>query len=172
MPVRLHVGLTERKRMPRRHRELQANEIEPRDQLGHAVLHLQAGVHLEEVEPAGIDEVLHGAGPRVVDRSSDRDGGVPHPPSGRIGHEDGRRLLHHLLVATLHGALPVEEVQDGALGVPHDLDLDVTGGLEIPLQEHLVGTEGGRRLTLGRGHRIGELARRAHEAHAAATAAG
>ena len=89
-----------------------------------------------------------------------------------IGHQDGRCLLHHLLVAPLHGALPVEQVQDGAVCVPHDLDLDVTGSLEIPLEEHLVRAEGGGRLTLGRCHRIGELARLAHEAHAAAAAAG
>ena len=92
--------------------------------------------------------------------------------AGRRGHEDGRRLLHDLLVPALHGALPVEQVQDGAVAVPHHLDLDVTGGLEIALQEHLVRAEGGGCLALGRGHGVGQVARRTHEAHAAAAAAG
>ena len=55
---------------------------------------------------------------------------------------------------------------------PDHLDLDVAGGLEVALEEDLVRTEGGRRLALGRGHGVGQLARRTHEAHAAAAAAG
>ena len=140
----VHVGLGEGKGLPGRHRQLQAHEVEPGDQLGHPVLHLEAGVHLQEVEATGIDQVLHGAGARVADRPGHRHGGLPHLPAGRLGHQDGRRLLHHLLVPALDRALPVEQVQHGAVGVPDDLDLDVTGGLEVALEEHLVRTEGGR----------------------------
>ena len=45
------------------HRELQTDEVEAGDQLGHAVLDLQAGVHLQEVEAARVGQVLHRATP-------------------------------------------------------------------------------------------------------------
>ena len=58
------------------------------------------------------------------------------------------------------------------MGVPDHLHLDVAGGRQVALQEDLVGAEGGRGLALGRRHGLGQLARLAHEAHAAAATAG
>ncbi len=58
------------------------------------------------------------------------------------------------------------------MAVSHDLHLDVPGGLEIPLQEHLVRAEGRSGLALGGGHGLGELARRPHETHAPTTTSG
>ena len=42
--------LGQRQRLPGGHRELQPHQVEAGDQLGHAVLHLQPGVHLQEEE--------------------------------------------------------------------------------------------------------------------------
>ena len=170
--MRRHCVLAEGKGLSGRHRQLQAHEVEPGHQLGHAVLHLEARVHLQEVEATVVDQVLHGAGSDVADRPGDRHGGVPHLLGGSPRDDDRRRLLHHLLVPALHRALPVEQVQDGPVGVPDHLDLDVAGGVEVALQEDLVGAEGGRRLALRRRHGIGQFAGRAHEPHAAAAATG
>ena len=56
--------------------------------------------------------------------------------------------------------------------VPDHLHLDVARRVQVALEEHLVGPEGRRGFALGRGHGLGELAGRAHQAHAAAAAAG
>src|SRR3546814_20006576 len=51
-------------------RDLQRHEVDVEDRLGHRVLDLQAGVHLEEEEPlpVGVIEELDGPGAEVVDR--------------------------------------------------------------------------------------------------------
>ena len=109
-------------------------------------------------KPLGVDQVLDRADADVVDGPGHGDGRIPHLPADGIGHQHGRRLLDHLLVPALHRALPVEQVQHGAVGVPDHLDLDVAGGLEIALQEDLVRAEGGRRLALRRRHGLDQLA--------------
>ena len=48
--------------------QLEADQVEPGDRLGHRVLHLQPGVHLEEVRvAAAVDDELDGAGVDVAD---------------------------------------------------------------------------------------------------------
>lgn len=62
-----HVLLPEPQRLPGGDTELGEHQIEPGHHLGHRVLHLQAGVHLEKVEVAvGIDQELDGAGVGVA----------------------------------------------------------------------------------------------------------
>ena len=49
--------------------QLVLDEIETRDQLGHGVLDLEPGVHLQEIElAAGVEQELHGPGRVVGDR--------------------------------------------------------------------------------------------------------
>src|SRR3546814_7679895 len=64
-----------RQRLARGHAELPLHQIEAGDQLGHRMLHLQARVHLHEVEGVAIDQELDGAGAAVVDRLSGAQGG-------------------------------------------------------------------------------------------------
>ena len=47
-----HVLLRERQPRARRDLDLQAHQVEPGHQFRDRVLHLEAGVHLQEVEPA------------------------------------------------------------------------------------------------------------------------
>ena len=145
VPGDLDLRLGEGQGAARRHRQLQADQVEAGDQLGDPVLDLQPGVHLQEVEPVRVDQVLHRADADVGDRLRCGDGRVPHLPAGRRRHEDGGRLLDDLLVPALHRALPVEQVEHAAMGVPDDLDLDMAGGGQVPLQEDLVGAERGLR---------------------------
>ncbi len=81
-------------------------------------------------------------------------------------------LLDDLLVPSLDGALALEQMDHGSVGVPQDLDLDVAGTGDVGLQEHGAVAEGGRRLPGGRGDGVGQVARALHHAHAPATTPG
>ena len=84
--------------------QLLLDEVEPGDKLGHRVLDLQPGVHLEEhvlLRP-GVDEALHGARVAVADRLGGTDGPGEHLPAQLRRHARRRRLLGDLLVPPLH----------------------------------------------------------------------
>ena len=166
------VGLPEGQGAAGGHRQLQPHEVEAGHQLGHAVLDLEPGVHLEEVEAARVDQELDRTDAHVVDGTRCRHGRVPHLAAGRGGHEHGRRLLDHLLVPALHRALAVEQVQHVALAVADDLDLDVARRSEVALQEHVVRAERGGSLPPCRGDGLFELVRLVHQAHPPAPSTG
>ncbi|CAB4774300.1 unannotated protein [freshwater metagenome] len=90
--------------------ELHLDEVDERDELGGRVLDLEAGVHLEEEEPAVLVEELGGAGVDVAATLRDLDGGLAH--GGKGGRVDvGRRcFLDELLVAALGRAVACAEV--------------------------------------------------------------
>ena len=61
--------LREGQGLARGHAQLPLHQVQARDHLGDRVLHLQAGVHLQEVVvQVLVDDVLDGAGAAVVDR--------------------------------------------------------------------------------------------------------
>ena len=124
--AQLDVFLPERQLLARRHAKLQMHQVEAGDELGHRMLDLQAGVHLEEVEVAVlVDQELDRAGVLIV-------GGLGHAhrdlahAAAHVLVDDGRgRLFQHLLMAALHRALALAEVDDVAVLVAEDLHLDV-----------------------------------------------
>jgi hypothetical protein len=122
------------------------DQVEPGDELGDAVLDLQARVDLEEVELVArrVDEELDGADRAVGDRPGQRAGrrGQPRPQVG--GEVGGRRLLDHLLVAPLHGAVAVAEHLHLAPAVADHLHLDVPGDGQEALDEQRARPEAGR----------------------------
>ncbi len=97
--------------------------------------------------------------------------GVRADPVAQLRVEVGRRgELDHLLVAALHGAVPLEEVDDLALTVGEDLHLDVAGLDDGLLQEHGGVAERGGGLP-GRGlDGFPQLGGVLHTAHAPAAA--
>ncbi len=100
------------------------------------MFHLDARVHLDEdVVAVAVEEELHGAGVAVADLAGEphRVGADPVPQS-RIEVRRGRQL-DHLLVAALHRAVTLEQVDDVALSVGEDLHLDVAGIDDRLLQE-------------------------------------
>ena len=74
-------------------------------------------------------------------------------------------------MTALHRAVAFTERQHRAVGVGEQLNLDVPGPLEVALEVDAVVAEGRLRLALRRRDRLGELARRAHDAHPAPAAA-
>ena len=100
--------------------DLQADQIEPRDELRNRVLHLQAGVHLQKVEaPVGIHQEFHRARIVVAGRAGGAYGGLPHFVAhlGVHGHQGRRALLDHLLMPPLDRALAFAEVDHIAVAV-------------------------------------------------------
>ena len=133
------------------------------------------GLHsMKQCSPvSGRDEELDGAGVDVA--GAPRRGATA---SARIRARSAsvearrRRDLDDLLVAQLHRAVAVEEVDDVAVGVGEDLHLDVAGPGEQPLDEHGAVAERRRRLAAAALERLGQLLGAVHGAHAAPAAAG
>ena len=154
-------------------RELQRHEVDAVHALGDRVLDLKPGVHLKEEETAvGGEQELHGARTRVADGARGRGGRLAQAlPQLGVDRRRGR-LLDHLLVAALDGALPLPQRPHRTVGVGEDLHLDVAGAGQERLAEHRRVAE--RRLGLAprRLQGRGQLPRVSDDPHAAATAAG
>ena len=157
--------------------QLRAHQVHVRDLLGHGVLHLDAGVHLDEHVLARtlarrVHEELDGARVDVPHLLGEGDGVPVQGLPDLLVQVRGRGHLDDLLVAALERAVPLEEVHDVALAVGEDLHLDVPRPQDGLLEEHGGVAEGGVRLA----HRCLEGAAQVlaalDAAHAAAAAAG
>jgi hypothetical protein len=73
-------------------------------------------------------------------------------------------------VAALETALALAEVDDVAVGVGEDLDLDVTSALDVALDQQRVVAEAGQRLAAGRGEAVGQGRRVADDPHSTSAA--
>src|SRR5690606_6782500 len=129
--------------------------------VGLEVVHVALRVH-DELERAGI-RVLHGAR-GVDDRRAEL---LPLLLGGR--HR--RPFLDQLLMAPLNRALTLAEVDDVAVMVAENLDLDVTRILDVLLDVDVAVAERGLGVALRRLERLGEIRSRADDAHAAPAAA-
>ena len=135
----------------------------PRDQLGDRVLHLQTGVHLEEEELA---RPRRAGTPRCPLRRSPS--AWPAATAATLialaqalVDGGGGRLLDHLLVAALHRAVALAQVDHRAVRVAHDLDLHVARAVSTKRsRKQRVVAEGPRRLAARRPHRAVQVARR------------
>src|SRR3546814_4976654 len=94
---------------------------------------------------------------RISDWSSDvcssdlqRDALLAHRFPHLFGHEGRRRLLDHLLVAALDAAFALVEVEDVAVLVSEDLDLDMARIEDEFLDEDAVVAEAVEPFALGR----------------------
>ena len=153
--------------------DLGPHEVDAGHLLGDGVLHLDTRVDLDEVEAAGVEIVqeLHRARVEVVGRAGDgeRVAGELVPLRGR--EAGGRRAFHDLLVAPLHRAVALEEVDGPAVGIRQDLDLQVAGAANEALEVDVVLAEGCVRLAPGREQGGLELVPGLDPAHAAPAAA-
>ncbi len=174
MAATLQVGLCERECFARGDAELQLDEVESPDHLGHGMFDLQPRVHLHEerlVRAIARDDELDGSGvdvtacPRRGDRlSSDC-------ISLLLGQEGRGRLFDDLLVTPLQAALSLAEVHDVVVSVGEHLDLDVPRTLDEPFDQQRAVAECTERLAFGGCDRGGKIFGREDEAHAFATSA-
>ena len=145
----------ERQRLTGRDPQLLGDEVELRDLFGDAVLHLEAGVHLEEPELAVLVEALDGAGVHVAAATRHLHRGLVHRGADLGAELGGRALLDELLVAALRGAVALAQADDVAVRVGEDLQLDVTGTGEVALHVALAPPEVGDGFTRRRLERLG-----------------
>jgi len=131
--VDLHVALVVCQGTAGSHYNLLFGQVHSGDHLGDGMLHLQAGVHLQEVEVApGVHE-LHCTGAGIAYGLGRFDRNGSHLLSQILAHHRGGRFLNQLLVAALDGAFPVRDIDGLAVIVGQDLKLDVPGLGEILL---------------------------------------
>ena len=116
----------------------QLDEVDAVDLLGHRMLDLQAGVHLEErrlLADRVVDE-LDGARRAVVDGRGERPGRLVQLPAHGIRKRGSGRLLDDLLVAALQRAVAVADHGDAAVARAEQLHLHVAGRPHQALEEH------------------------------------
>ena len=152
--------------------ELLADQVDAGGLLGDRVLHLQAGVHLEERDQAVLaDQILDGAGAVVVGLLADPLGRLVDLLALRVGEERRRRLLDQLLEAALQRAVAGARDDDVAVLVGDHLGLDVARLVQVALDEALAAAERRDGLAGGRLEQLGDLLDAARHLHAAPAAA-
>ncbi len=155
------------------HPQLPGHQVLAGDQFGDRVLHLQAGVHLQKVELAvRAEQELHGAGAHVIAGLGGVHRRLAHASAQVFVDHRGGRFLHHFLVAALHRAVALAQVDDVTVVVAEHLDLHVAGVDHRPLEDQLIVAEAAFRLLTGAFQLGGDLLRFGDHAHAAPAAAG
>ena len=136
------------------------------------MLDLDPGVHFDEVGVAvQVDQELAGTGVAVADLLAQADGAVEDLLAGSLRHGEGGRILDDLLVAALHGAVTVIQVDHVAVVIGQDLDLHVLGAAQVLLDEDLVVAEGLLGLVDGLLELLGHVLGLVDDPHTAAAAA-
>ena len=107
------------------------------------MLHLNSGVHLDEVKLAiGSEEKLDGARVLIVGRPRARQGRLRHALAELGGKGRARRLLHQLLMPSLDGAFAFPQVHHVSPLVPQHLELHVSRICDVLLQVDIGDVEG------------------------------
>ena len=152
--------------------DLRPDQVEAGDDLGDRVLHLDARVHLDEepLVPLEIVQELHRARIVVADLTGQARGRVAEFLDHVLGQPERWGHLDHLLVAALHRAVALEEMDDVAVAVAEHLHLDVLGARDVLLQEDRRVAEGALGLALGLVEQTGQFRLLLDHSHATATA--
>ncbi len=160
-------------RLAGRDAHLRLHEVDVGHFFRDRVLDLDARVHLDEdVVALRVEQELHGAGVAVADVARELHGVVADAVA-QLGVEVRRgRDLDDLLVAPLHRAVALEEVDHVALAVGEDLHLDVTRLDHGLLEEHGRVAERRLRLARRRFERLTQRGRVVDLAHATAATTG
>ena len=153
--------------------QLGADDIHAGDHLRDGMLHLNAGVHLNEVVvPGFVHQKLHRTGADIVDGLGDLHRVTAQRLHRLLGYRPRGGELHHLLIPALERAVPLAQMVDVAVLIGQDLHLDVLGLLQILLHKDIAAAEGLLRLAVYQ--LIGglDLLRPVAAAHTASAAAG
>mmetsp|Transcript_45978 Transcript_45978/g.80380 ORF Transcript_45978/g.80380 Transcript_45978/m.80380 type:complete len:474 (-) Transcript_45978:388-1809(-) len=125
------------------HAQLQLHQVKASHHLSDGVLNLQSGVHLAEIKVLGdgVHKKLHGAGSDVSNSFCTGHRRVTHGLAHDRIQTVGRGLLQHLLVATLHRTVALQQMHHMAESVTENLQLDVSRVKNKLLQEDGIITE-------------------------------
>src|SRR5690606_6546204 len=111
-------------------RQLRLHDVDAGDHLGDRVLDLYARVHLDEVELAVLVQELERARAAIADAQARLDAERSHPFPLLRRDARRRRLLDDLLMAPLHRAVALAEMDRMAVSVGQHLELDVARPIE------------------------------------------
>src|SRR3977135_2578280 len=132
--AKLDVLLPHRQPLARGDPDLLLDDVDASDHFGHRMLDLDTRVHFDEVELTLFVEILESAGSAVADLAACLDAALA-DTSALLRRKFGcRGLLHDLLVPSLHGAIPLAEMDHVLVPVREHLGLDVPRVLEVLLQ--------------------------------------
>ena len=147
------VLLSDFKRLSGRDRDLRPHNVHGGDLLGDGVLHLDTRVHLDEVVASLlVEKKFHGARVVVIHGPGDGDGRLTHLRAQARGQNQRRRDLDQLLVAALDRTIAFAQVDDVAVAVREDLELDVVRSIEVFFNKQATVAERRERLARGRVH--------------------
>ena len=136
------------------------------------MLHLQAGVHLDERKLSIFVEKLDGARAEIT-QLFQRTGADAADLVALLSIESGAAcFLPYFLVAALQRTVALAEMYNLAMAVGQDLDFDMARVLEILLHIDRVVAERGLGLGAGLAQREGQILRILRHFHALAAAAG
>ena len=169
--VDLQLVLRQRQRLARCHAQLPFDHIQPGDGFGHRMLNLQPRVHFHEKEihaaiSALLDDEFHRACAHIVDRTGCGHGGFAHLGAHFRRHAGRGGFFQHLLVAALHRAIALEQVNVIALRIAEYLDFDVARTQGIFFNQHRVIPKAIDGFALARRQRGRKVFRRFNHAHA------
>ncbi len=122
--------------------QLLAHDVDAADHLADRMLDLKPRVHLDEKEFAVLVEKFEGAGAAIAERRASHRRRARRSGSRSVGVERRRRrFLEHLLMRALQRAVALAEMNDAALAVAEDLDLDMPRPVEIMFEIDLAAPE-------------------------------
>ncbi len=174
MAAHLHLILCQTQWLTGGDSQLELDKIEARHRFRHCVLDLQPCIDLEEVAILcnRIDDKLNGADRVVLDLTCYAQGVTVQLFPGSSRETRRRRLLENLLVLTLDRTVPIEQVNETAVLVTEQLNLHVTGLLDILFDDQSAIAKRGLRLLARQDQSLRQLLRLKHGPDALATAAG
>src|SRR2546428_267052 len=133
-PVPVH---HERQRLARGDANLLLHQVEIGAHLGDRVLHLDAGVHLHEIEgPVLVEQEFDRSRANIADRFREPHGRISDVVPQCLIHGGTPRPLHQLLMAALDRAGALAPGHGATVRVAPDLDLDVARPRGGPLDVH------------------------------------
>ena len=165
------IALTDAQAFPKRNADLLLNDVVTCNEFGDWVFNLYPCVHFNEVELSVFVEEFEGAGTAVANLAASVRASGTDSIDQSTGDPGRWRFLDHLLVAALHRAVALAQMNRIAVLIRQHLDLDMAGVFEKffeidrRVRERRVG------LLTGRINRIHKRGFRVDDAHAAAAAA-
>ena len=136
-PTAPNVLLRERELLACRDPNHLLDQIQSGNAFGHRMLDLQPGVHFQKIEVLVLtDHKLNGARALILDGFGQCNRLRAHRLTGRFGDERRGCLFDDLLMATLNRTFTFVQIDNVAMGVAQDLDLDVPWLQHVLFDEH------------------------------------
>src|SRR5690606_33088125 len=173
MPLQHEFMLLEGKWLASGDVDLKLDQIPTGNRFCYGVLHLQARIHFQEIEPVVfVEKKLDRARSVIATGAGYPYGCVAHFRPELRGEHRRRRFFDDFLMAALYGALAFEKVEDITVSITQHLKLDMPGFGDVFLDKHRSIAKCRCGLTHGAFHLRGEVVFLFHDAHPFSSSAG